>query len=261
MRPVHALVYATQERDVTMPDTKIDAIKHDETRPNILTSELSGIGAEGESEPLAEYGPFLEQIKQRIQTARTQASLAVNQQLLDLYWSLGREIALRQESHGWGNAVLAHLARDLGAAFPGVSGFSRTNLYRMRAFFLAYRDQGENVPQAVGQIPWGHNIALLEKIKEPSERNWYARAAFENGWSRSILEMQIESRLHERQGKATTNFARTLPPPQSDMAQALLKDAYQFDFLTLAEDAHERDVERGLLEHIRQFLLELGVGV
>ncbi len=220
---------------------------------------------------LAGYGPFLEQIKQRIQTARTQATLAVNRQLLELYWSIGQEIAAQQEARGWGDSILLQLARDLQAAFPGVSGFSRTNLYRMRAFYLAYRTRsenvpqvagqlGENVPQVVAQIPWFHNVILLEKVKDPAIREWYAQAAFENGWSRNVLEMQIESRLHERQGKATTNFSRTLPPPQSDLAQALLKDPYHFEFLTLADDAHEREVERGLLEHIRQFLLEMGSG-
>lgn len=243
-----------------MPERKIEPLGHDDTRPNIFTAELADFEAERGLEPLAEYGAFLEEIKQRIQTARAQAALAVNQHLLDLYWSIGREIVARQEAHGWGDSILLRLAKDLHAAFPGVSGFSRTNLYRMRALFLAYREQGENVPQAVGQIPWGHNITLLEKVKTPSERDWYARAAVENGWSRAVLEMQIESRLHERQGRATTNFSRTLPPPQSDMAQALMKDPYHFDFLTLSDEAQERDVERGLLQHIRRFLLEMGAG-
>lgn len=221
--------------------------------------------------PLAGYGPFLEQIKQRIQTAQTRAALAVNKELLELYWELGRDIVTRQQEQGWGNSILLQLAHDLQAAFPGVSGFSRTNLYRMRAFYLAYRMQSKNVPQAAGQldenvpqlaaqIPWFHNVILLEKVKDPAIRDWYAQAAFEHGWSRNVLEMQIESRLHERQGKAVTNFSRTLPPPQSDLAQALLKDPYNFDFLTLGDDAHEREVERGLLEHIRQFLLEMGAG-
>jgi predicted nuclease of restriction endonuclease-like (RecB) superfamily len=243
-----------------MPEKKIESLSHDDARPNTLTAELADFDAERGPEPLAEYGAFLEQIKQRIQTARAQAALAVNHHLLDLYWSIGREITQRQAEHGWGDSILLRLAKDLHTAFPGVSGFSRTNLYRMRAFFLAYREQGANVPQVVGQIPWGHNIALLEKIKSPQDRDWYARAAVENGWSRAVLEMQIESRLHERQGRAATNFSRTLPPPQSDMAQALLKDPYQFGFLTLADDAHEREVEKGLLEHIRQFLLEMGAG-
>jgi predicted nuclease of restriction endonuclease-like (RecB) superfamily len=231
-----------------MPEKKVEVYKRSVSQP------------ENESGLSAEYGVFLEQIKQRIQTARMQATLAVNQHLLDLYWSIGREIVSRQTMHGWGDSILLKLAHDLRAAFPGVSGFSRTNLYRMRALFLAYRDQGENVPQVAGQIPWFHNVILLEKVKDPAAREWYAHAAFEHGWSRNILEMQIESRLYERQGKAITNFSRTLPLPQSDMAQALLKDPYQFDFLTLAEDAHEREVEKGLLEHIRQFLLEMGAG-
>ena len=138
-----------------------------------------------------------------------------------------------------------------------MSGFSRTDIYRMRAFYLAYCEQGENLPQPVGQIPWGHNISLIEKLKSDAERDWYAHATVEHGWSRAILEMQIEGRLYERRGKATTNFSRTLPPLQSDMAQALLKDPYNFDFLMLGSDAHEREVERSLLEHIRQFLLEV----
>ncbi|MDQ2687806.1 MAG: PDDEXK nuclease domain-containing protein [Armatimonadota bacterium] len=220
---------------------------------------------------LAGYGTFLEQIKQRIQTAQTRAALAVNKELLELYWELGRDIVTRQQEQGWGNSILLRLAHDLQAAFPGVSGFSRTNLYRIRAFYLAYRESGENVPQVAGhlgksvpqvaaQIPWFHNVILIEKIKDPAIRDWYAQAAFEHGWSRNVLEMQIESKLHERQGKAVSNFSRTLPPPQSDMAQALLKDPYNFDFLTLGGDAHEREVEKGLLEHIRQFLLEMGAG-
>lgn len=130
----------------------------------------------------------------------------------------------------------------------------------MRSLYLAYRDRDENVPQIAAQIPWFHNVILLEKIKDPSTRDWYAQAAFEHGWSRNVLEMQIETRLYERQGKAVTNFSRTLPPPQSDLAQQILKDPYNFDFLTLQDDAHEREIEHGLLDHIRRFLLEMGAG-
>lgn len=233
-------------------------------------------------ERFAGYGTFLEQVKQRIRSAQMQASLAVNRELLELYWNLGKEIVAHQAAQGWGDGVLPQLAKDLQAAFPGVSGFSRTNLYRIRAFYLAYRTHseivpplvgqlkdmlsqtaeqtGEAMPQAVAQIPWAHNVSLLEKVKDAATREWYAQAAFEHGWSRNILEMQIESRLHERQGKAINNFARTLPPPQSDLAQALLKDPYNFEFLTLGDDAHEREIERGLLEHIRLFLLEFEQG-
>lgn len=130
----------------------------------------------------------------------------------------------------------------------------------MRALYRAYPDEAEFVTQAVSQIPWGHNVALLQKLKNNEERFWYAAQTIENGWSRAVLEHQVETRLFERQGGATTNFARTLPAPQPDLAHQLLKDPYTFDFLTLGADAHERDLERGLLDHIRQFLLELGAG-
>jgi predicted nuclease of restriction endonuclease-like (RecB) superfamily len=120
--------------------------------------------------------------------------------------------------------------------------------------------EGENLPQAVAEIPWGHNVLLLEKLKDPQQRLWYARKTIENGWSRAMLAHQIESGLHRRQGKAISNFGRALPRPQSDLAQQLLKDPYHFGFLTLADDARELDLQRGLLNHIRDFLLELGVG-
>ncbi len=206
------------------------------------------------------YAEFLTDVKSQIQTAQVRAALSVSRELVQLYWQIGRDIVMRQQKQGWGQAVIARLAADLQKAFPGIQGFSSRNLERMRAFFLAYPEENQFATQAVSQIPWGHNIILFQKIKESPQRLWYAQATVEHGWSRSILEMQIEGRLYERQGKATTNFSRTLPPLQSDMAQALLKDPYNFDFLTLSGDAHERDVERGLLEQIRHFLLELGTG-
>lgn len=206
------------------------------------------------------YADFLADMKNQIQTAQVRAALSVSRELVRLYWKIGRDIVTRQQEQGWGQAVIARLAADLQKAFPGIQGFSSRNLERMRAFFLAYPEENHFATQPVSQIPWGHNIILFQKVKELSQRIWYAQGTLEHGWSRAVLEMQIENRLYERQGKATTNFSRTLPPPQSDLAQALLKDPYNFDFLTLASDAHERDVERGLLEHIRRFLLELGAG-
>jgi predicted nuclease of restriction endonuclease-like (RecB) superfamily len=180
--------------------------------------------------------------------------------------------------------VLERLADDLQKALPGIGGFSRSNVFRMRAFYLAYRPV-EKVAQAVRQkrlppkvaqpvrllaatapppevagLPWGHNVVLLQKLKEPAQRLWYAAKAVEHGWSRTVLTVQIESDLHGRQGRAISNFARTLAPPQSDLAQQSLKDPYLFDFLTLQEEAVERDLERGLVEHIQKFLLELGAG-
>jgi predicted nuclease of restriction endonuclease-like (RecB) superfamily len=155
--------------------------------------------------------------------------------------------------------VVGRLARDLRSAFPDMSGLSRTNLPYMCAFAETWQNESI-VQQVVGQILWGHNVRLLEFVKEPEERLWYIRAAIQHGWSRNVLVLQIESGLFRRQGMAVTNFSATLPTPQSDLAQQLIKDPYNFDFLTLTTEAQERDLERGLLEHLRQFLLELGTG-
>ena len=206
------------------------------------------------------YAPFVKELKERIRYAQSRAALAVNSALIELYWSIGQAIALQQESAQWGDGVLEQLSQDLRRDFPELKGFSRRNLYRMRAFYLAYRDRPEFVPQVVAQIPWGHNTLLLERLKEPVLREWYARACIQHGWSRAILAAQIETRLHERQGAALTNFKRTLPTPQSELAQQVLKDPYNFDFLSLHDEAVERDLERGLLEHLKDFMLELGVG-
>ncbi len=205
------------------------------------------------------YGPFLEGLKERIRNARVKAALAVNRELVLLYWDIGRRIMQRQESEGWGARVVDRLARDLRRAFPDMRGFSRANLLYMRAFAAAYPDEAI-VQQVAGQIPWFHNVVLIERIKDRAARLWYARKTVEHGWSRAVLVHQIEGGLYERQGKAVTNFAETLPSPQSDLAQQALKDPYIFDFLSLSDEAAERELERGLLEHIRKFLLELGVG-
>lgn len=207
-----------------------------------------------------DYALFLERLKVQIRQAQVGAALAVNRELILLYWRIGEAIVAQQEGAAWGDAVLDRLSADLRRTFPGVSGLSRRNLYRMRALYRAYRDRPEFVPQVVAQLPWGHNIALLEKLQDPATREWYARAAIAYGWSRAILEAQIETRLDRRQGQAATNFARTLPAPQSELAQQVLKDPYAFDFLTLGPEARERDLERGLLAHLRAFMLELGVG-
>ncbi len=138
-------------------------------------------------------------------------------------------------------------------------GLSPRNLKYMKAFADAWPEE-LIVQQAAAQLPWFHNCILLDKVKDHAERLCYIQGAIENGWSRNILGIQIESGLYRRQGKATTNFQTTLPKPQSDLAQQILKDPYNFDFLTLSKDAHERDVETGLVGHIQKFLLELGVG-
>ncbi|MBD2158873.1 PDDEXK nuclease domain-containing protein [Leptolyngbya sp. FACHB-16] len=205
------------------------------------------------------YALFFNDLKQRIRQAQIKAALAVNKELLLLYWQIGKEILERQQVEGWGAKIIDRLAKDLKQEFPDINGFSRSNLKYMRLFAQAYSE--EQISQgALGQIPWYHNIALLEKLKSPEQRLWYAQKAIENGWSRNVLVMQIESDLYCRQGGAITNFAQTLPRPQSDLAQNLIKDPYNFDFLTLQEGAQERELERALVDHIRGFLLELGVG-
>lgn len=188
----------------------------------------------------ADYASVLDSLKVRVQQAQTRAMLSVNRALIQLYWDIGRLIVERQENEGWGKGVVDRLAADVQKAFPGMGGFSRPNVFRMRALYLAYRP--EIIPQAVGQsgktklrrkvsqpvtqlpppappeaiarIPWGHNQVLLFKLKDRTERLWYAAKALEHGWSRAVLTVQIESGLYARQGKAVTNFAATLPAPQ-----------------------------------------------
>jgi predicted nuclease of restriction endonuclease-like (RecB) superfamily len=187
------------------------------------------------------------------------AIVAVNRELILLYWRIGRDILERQAQQGWGAKVVEQLATDLHKDFPQMRGFSQRNLKYMRAFAAAYPDE-QFVQEVLAQITWYHNIALIEKLKSPEERLWYAQKTVEHGWSRNVLVHQIETGLHRRLGAALTNFDRTLPKPQSDLAQQLLKDPYNFDFLSLGEEVQERDLERALVNHIRDFLLELGVG-
>jgi predicted nuclease of restriction endonuclease-like (RecB) superfamily len=209
-----------------------------------------------------DYPDFLRDLKIRIQTRQSQAILAVNRELITLYWEIGQQIIERQENSGWGDHVLAQLERDLKHEMPGLEGFSRRNLYRMRSLYLAYRHRGEIVPQLVAQTPWGHNTVLLEKVKDPIEREWYLEQTLCHGWSRNILIHQIDTNLYARQVKVakTDNFQQTLPSPQSDLVQQAFKDPYVFQFLTLADNAKERELEQGLLTKIRDFMLELGSG-
>ena len=205
------------------------------------------------------YQDLLSLLKSRIRTAQVRAATAVNQELILLYWGIGKEILNRQREDGWGTRVIERLAKDLRAEFPAMQGLSPRNLGYMKAFAEAWPD--ESILQApLAKITWYHNLPILEKVKGPEERLWYARQSIEHGWSRNVLVLQIESDLYRRQGKAITNFQTTLPPPQSDLAQQLLKDPYNFDFLTLATDAQERDIERGLVAQLQSFLLELGIG-
>jgi predicted nuclease of restriction endonuclease-like (RecB) superfamily len=205
------------------------------------------------------YTSLLAELKERIRTARLKAAVAVNEELILLYWSIGRDILDRQTTAGWGARVIDRLAADLRRDFPEMTGLSPRNLKYMRAFAEAFPER-EIVQQVVARLPWGHAIKLVESVKSPEQRIWYARQAAEHGWSRNVLAHQIDSDLFARQGKALTNFGRTLPVPQSDLAQELIKDPYSFDFLSLGPKITERELEQGLLEHLRALILELGKG-
>ena len=205
------------------------------------------------------YAELLNDLKERIRNAQVRAALAVNRELVLLYWQIGRSILDRQQQQGWGAKVIDRLSKDLRQAFPDIKGFSARNLKYMRKFAVVYPEE-PIVQQLVAQIPWGHNVRILDRVKDPVEQLWYIQQTIVNGWSRNVLVHQIESGLYRRQGSALTNFERALPKPQSDLAHQLLKDPYNFEFLTLAPEARERDLERALIQHMRDFLLELGVG-
>jgi predicted nuclease of restriction endonuclease-like (RecB) superfamily len=205
------------------------------------------------------YQDLLQDLKVRIQDARLRASFAVSRELILLYWSIGETILSRQDAEGWGTKVIDRLAHDLQTEFPGAEGFSARSLKYMRAFAEAWPDR-QIVQQVAALLPWGHHMVLLDRLKNPLLREWYLRAAVEYGWSRNVMVLQIKSGLHDREGKALTNFKRALPPPDSELAEQILKDPYNFDFLTVSKQAHERDIERGLLAHLRDLLLELGRG-
>lgn len=208
---------------------------------------------------LSDYDEFLAAIKERVRVARLRAVAAANQELLRGYWEIGSEILRRQQQEGWGAKVIDRLAGDLRTAFPGVKGFSSRSLKYMRAFAAAWPD-GPFVQADLAQISWYHHLALLDKLDDPQLRAWYGTRAVENGWSRDVLVYQIEGRLHERQGRALTNFDRTLPPADSDLAQNLSKSPYLFEWLGLDERAAEAEVERGLVAQVERFLLEMGEG-
>lgn len=205
------------------------------------------------------YPALLQELKQRIRESQLRASVSVNRELVLLYWRIGRDVLVRQERERWGAKVIDRLATDLKKAFPEMRGFSSRNLKYMRAFAAAWPDE-VFVQQVAAQIPWFHNCVLLDKLERQEDRVWYVNATVQHGWSRNVLVHQIETGLHKRSGAALTNFQNTLPAPQSDLAQEITKDPYTFDFLILAEDARERELEQGLLAHLKNFLLELGVG-
>ncbi len=219
---------------------------------------------------LAEYQEWLNAIKQRIVSVRLRMALAANRELILFYWELGALIAHKQAQSQWGDKLIAQLSADLQKAFPDIKGLSASNLKYCLRFFQFYASaQGEitadSTPapfgqQAVDQIPWGHNILIFTKCQSKAEARFYIDQTLQQGWSRDVLALQLKSNLYARAGKAVSNFSRTLPSPQSDLAQQTLKDPYTFDFMAMTAPYNERDVEQQLTRHITQFLLELGKG-
>jgi len=206
-----------------------------------------------------DYGNWLADLKLRIQSAQQRATLAVNRELVLLYWQIGKDILERQQAQGWGAKVIDRLAKDLSSAFPEMKGFSRRNLLYMRSFAEEWPDSAI-VQQAVAQLPWGQNLLLLTKLKTHEERIWYAAKAIEHGWSRNVMWHHISTALHLRSGNAVTNFEQRLPSPDSELAQQTLKDPYLFDFLGVSNEALERDIEGAMVRHVTKLLMELGEG-
>lgn len=205
------------------------------------------------------YSKLLSDLKARVASSRYKAALSVNRELILLYHHIGTQILEAQARQGWGTKIITQLSKDLRAAFPEMKGFSPQNLKYMRKFAEEFQPEAIG-QQAVDQIPWGHVVTLLYAISSQEERSFYIQGTLENGWSRNQLSIQIETNLFKRQRNAITNFKDKLPAPQSELAQNALKNPYVFDFLSLGKDAHEREIEKGLVAHIEKFLLELGEG-
>lgn len=205
------------------------------------------------------YSLTLNELRQRIEEARLRAVIDANATMTELYWNIGRIILARQEAEGWGAKVVDRLSHDLRTAYPDMNGLSSRNLKYMRAFAAAWPEPAI-VQRALHKLPWGVNVELLDAVKEPEVRLWYAERAFEHGWSRSVLSMNIERKVHTRRGKALTNFKQTMPPAESDMAAQLFNDPYLFDMVGTADPRREAEVETALVAHVEKFLLELGAG-
>lgn len=217
------------------------------------------------------YKDWLVQLKNKLRNVQMNAAVAVNREMLQFYWELGFEIVEKQKSSSWGARLLPQLSRDLSAEFPEMKGFSVSNLKYMRQWFLFYAGGASIGQQAVGQIaqapvsqitqiPWGHNLAIIAKCKNLDEALYYVQNTIAYGWSRSVLTHQIESGLWQREGKAIINFSQTLPANQSDLVRQTFNDPYILDFMMLTKEHNERELEQGLIQHITQFLLELGTG-
>ena len=205
------------------------------------------------------YLSFIDNIKNEIEKQRLSVVLSANASMICLYWDIGKAILNKQAEEGWGSKVIDRISKDINDAFPDMSGFAPRNIKYMRKFAEVWNDYGI-MQRTAAQIPWRSNILLMDKLSNQDERVWYAQKTLENGWSRDVLALQVESRLIERSGKSVNNFPIALPPADSDMADQIFKDPYLFDFLGTDVPRREIEIERKLTEHIQQFLLELGQG-
>lgn len=216
------------------------------------------------------YKNWISTLKDKIRSAQLKAALSVNEQMLMLYWDIGKSIIEKQKEYNWGSKVVELMATDLKRELPDTNGFSRTNLFAMRKFYLFYKDNLDTIVHQDGgqltgdsilcKIPWRHQVVIIGKCQTFEEAKFYIQQTIQNNWSRNILEIQLDSKLINRLGKAQNNFELTLPKPQSDLAIETLKDPYKFDFLTLEADVQELELEKHLTENIAKFLLELGKG-
>lgn len=233
---------------------------------------------------LSTYADLVSRIKARIRVGQTRAVMSANAEMIFMYWEIGQLLDTNQKMEGWGTQIIPRLVKDIHNELPEVKGFSERNLGRMVAFFRTYPSlqailprpvaklgEGSKVPQSVAKlkkphcdlilgVPWGHHALLMQKIKDHETRFWYMQQVLEQGWGRDTLSAMVKSNVHKRQGKLTSNFKTHLPLPQSELAQQALKDPYIFDFMTLAEPFHERELETGLIKHLEKFLIELGQG-
>jgi len=207
------------------------------------------------------YADLLADLKARVRSTQVRAARAANTEVLRLYWSIGRDVLERQQNAGWGSKVVDRLAADLQREFPDQRGWSRSNLLYMRRAAEVWPTEDEFVPQAVGQLPWGHVRVLLDRLKTRDDRDWYAARAAEEGWSRGVLEHQIKVNVRAAIGAAPSNFSRALDAPDSDLAQQLVKDPYVFEHLALVERVDERNVEQALMDRLQDTLLEFGRGM
>lgn len=215
----------------------------------------------------SEYKSWIGELKQRIRQSQVKAAVKVNTELLQLYWGLGKDIVERQLDSSWGSGFFNQLSKDLKSDFPQMSGFSPTNLKYMKRFYLFYNQDDEirqqvadELDSVIFRIPWFHQVYIITKCTTVAEALFYVNNTIEYGWSRAVLEHQIDMHLFERERKAITNFNKTLPALQSDLAKQVTKDPYIFDFLSIREEHDERELEENLVANMTNFLMELGTG-